>query len=77
MLPAVQNTSVKKKKTSVSVEMLNKKMEIISREKTLWETVGVFGTTISKRESHPRNNPHRAPGPGLMRARTHDLTEGR
>ena len=37
----------------MSVEKLNKKMEIISREKTLWETVGVFGTTISKRESHP------------------------
>lgn len=77
MLPAVEDTSVKIKKTSVLVEKLNKKMEIISREKTLWEIVGVIGTTISERESHPQNHPHRAPQPGLIRARTHDLTEGR
>lgn len=32
-------------------------METISTEKLLWESVGVIDMTISKRESHPENNP--------------------
>lgn len=45
------------KKPCVSVEKLNKKMEIISRE-LLWETVGVIGNHTQG--SRPRNSKGRA-----------------
>lgn len=39
----------------MSVEKLNKKMEIISGEKTRWELVGVIATAVSERKPPQRN----------------------
>lgn len=39
----------------MSVEKLNKKMEIISGEKTRWELVGGITTAVSERKPPQRN----------------------
>lgn len=64
MVPAVQNTSTKKK-PCVSVEKLNKKMESISREKTLWETVTEKATPKITSTEPPGAAAH-SQGPGTV-----------